>query len=149
MSVDKIVLPWPSNVLSPNARPGWREKALHTGKYRDLAWRCALSEGPKKPEHEVCAVYVYMSFISKTDARRDKDNCQAMMKSALDGIADAYGIDDSLFHPESYILPKDKERPRVEIELAFLDEEQAGLMKKFSEIKWAIDKIDEVKRILG
>ena len=48
-------------------------------------------------------IVVSMMFHPKQNRQRDLDNCQAMMKAALDGIAQALGVNDSMFRPVSMI----------------------------------------------
>jgi crossover junction endodeoxyribonuclease RusA len=92
-----IALPWPAAALSPNARPHWAAKARAVKEARMLAgWmvRTAVQQRAKDWPH----VNVAMTFCPPDNRRRDLDNIIASHKAATDGIADALGIDDSLFH---------------------------------------------------
>lgn len=90
-----ITLPWPSRILSPNSRGlhwGARAKAKKAarsdGRLLALAamGRAARPQGPQK---------VAMTFHPPNARARDTDNMLAACKAALDGIADAIGVDDS------------------------------------------------------
>lgn len=82
-------LPYPPRVLNPNVRSHWRPKAEAVRIYRqNIGW---LAKG-KKP---VMAFKVV--FCPPNNNRRDIDNAIASFKSGLDGLADAWGVDDSQF----------------------------------------------------
>ena len=51
-------------------------------------------------------IVVSSMFHPAQNRQRDLDNCQAMMKAALDGISDALGVNDSIFRPVSMIGEK-------------------------------------------
>lgn len=91
-----IDLPWPNRALSPNSRIHWRPKAAIAKTSRQYAIWCAREAGirandPDIPQHlKVTAI-----FMPPDNRRRDLDNMLASMKPALDGIAQAIGIDDS------------------------------------------------------
>jgi crossover junction endodeoxyribonuclease RusA len=84
-----VILPWPPKELSPNARVHFRKKAEAAKKYRNLAqwsaWEAARVDGYS----------VSITFNPPDNRRRDLDNMLASIKSGLDGISSAIGIDDS------------------------------------------------------
>ena len=91
-----LILSWPPRALSPNGR------AHHFAKYR--AKKVARQEGwavAKKAKLSIAAgdvpVLVSMRFHPPTKTAPDADNAIASMKSQLDGIADALGVDDKTF----------------------------------------------------
>jgi Endodeoxyribonuclease RusA. len=97
MTEIKIILPIPDACLSPNWRGHWAVRAKATKQLRKTAAILALSEialiaGP--PCWKKATAQVTYHFRDKR--RRDKDNFQARLKAAFDGIVDA-GIlaDDS------------------------------------------------------
>lgn len=91
-----IVLPWPSPDLSPNARSRtYHKKARATKVARREAWAITLESKVKAPKSEEIAVTI--AFYPPDARRRDRDNCIASMKAALDGVAEALGVDDSRF----------------------------------------------------
>ena len=91
-----IALPWPSSILSPNARVHWSEKARAAKSARHAAamlTRAAI--GPTKPRWRY--VTLAITFCPPDRRRRDSDNLVASLKASCDGIADALGTDDAGF----------------------------------------------------
>lgn len=98
-----ITLSWPPRILSPNGR------GHHMAKYR--AKKIARAEGyyaTKEAKVGIPAgdvpVFVSLTFHPPTKNKPDEDNAVASMKSALDGIADALGLDDSCFKLRAPIM---------------------------------------------
>ena len=89
----KVVLPWPSPALSPNARTHWRRRAEAVRRYRAACGWAATAAGLRKIEADRLAVTV--TFCPPDSRRRDTDNMLAAIKSGLDGLADVLGVDDS------------------------------------------------------
>lgn len=91
-----ITLPWPDNKLSPNARVHHfvlaRAKAKAKSAANILAFLAYREIGRPKI---IGAVDVSITFHPPDNRRRDIDNMLASNKAALDGIADAIGVDDS------------------------------------------------------
>lgn len=91
-----IELPWPPKELSPNARVHFRTKAAAAKAYRETAyWRAHGSDAPKLPIEG--GIGVRFDFHPPDKRRRDLDNMLASIKSGVDGIADAWGVDDQRF----------------------------------------------------
>lgn len=92
-------LPWPSNLLSPNARIHWAEKAKAVKKARGdakvLVQSAIRSSGVDVSKWEGAKVTVF--FYPPDSRRRDTDGMIASHKAAQDGIADALGLDDNFF----------------------------------------------------
>lgn len=101
--MNSVILPWPPKTLSPNGRPHFMALALAKKGYRALCRREAVSQGlaaptaPREPAGGLSGgkLAVHLTFYPPNKARRDMDNCLAAMKSGLDGLADALGVDDS------------------------------------------------------
>lgn len=94
----EIVLPWPSKLLSPNARIHWARKAAVVKQTRRDAWLLTCHAfGRSLSLRGSNRVAVSMTFCPPDKRRRDRDNLIASMKAATDGIADALGVDDSRF----------------------------------------------------
>lgn len=90
----KIVLPWPSPALSPNARSGsWHAKARAVKRARADAFLWCKAQGVQKIAAE--RVTVEITFHPPNARRRDLDNCIASFKAGADAVADAIGVDDS------------------------------------------------------
>jgi len=90
----RVQLPWPSKDLSPNARVHWARKSRATRTARTEAWLVtgAVCRRPGWPRAAVA-----LTFHPPDKRRRDLQNCIGSAKALVDGIADALGIDDSLF----------------------------------------------------
>lgn len=89
----KVVLPWPSPALSPNARTHWRRRAEAVRRYRATCGWAAKAAGLRRIEADRLAATII--FQPPTAGRRDTDNMLASIKSGLDGLADVLGVDDS------------------------------------------------------
>ena len=84
-----FILPFPPSVLNPNTRAHWSKKAGAAKKYRsDCAWIASRYPAMKKFK---------ITFRPPRAGKRDRDNLIAAFKAGQDGLADAWGIDDSLF----------------------------------------------------
>lgn len=88
-----ITLPWPPAVLSPNARAHWTAKAKAAAKVRRDACYLAQAAGARMLPWAGMAVAI--EFRPPDRRLYDTDNLLARCKAALDGVADATGIDDS------------------------------------------------------
>jgi len=113
----------PPKALSPNARSHWAAKAKAVHSYRGEAFLMARRAvaGVGKGGHwwslVGTEVMVRATFWFRVERRRDRDNAQASLKSALDGIAEALGVDDSRFIMAPASLLVDPDNPRVEVVL--------------------------------
>lgn len=88
-----VTLPWPSKALHPNARVHWASKARATRKARHDAKVACLAAGVRGLDWP--AAHVSLTFQPPSRRAHDLDNLLAALKGALDGVADATGIDDS------------------------------------------------------
>jgi len=87
-----FIIPWPPKNLNPNARPHWRTKAACVKVYRAQAYYLTKSAHVSSN-----ALVVGLVFRPPDKRHRDLDNCLASFKAALDGIADALGVNDNQF----------------------------------------------------
>ena len=94
----KVNLPWPPRELSPNSRAHWTKKASATAKYRrDCALVC-MSAGIRRLDYlGWTGMHVHLVFCAPSRRSFDLDNALSRVKAGLDGVADATGIDDSLW----------------------------------------------------
>lgn len=110
-------LPWPSKDLQPNARVNRFVKARAVKKARADATWCAKAAGIGRIEAK--KLLVTLTFTPPNRIRRDTDNLLASMKAAIDGIADATGVDDSKW---DFVIRTVEPRPlgnvHVQIEVA-------------------------------
>lgn len=95
----EIKLPFPPNTLSPNSRQHWASSSRAKAAYKNLCYvltRKAI--GPDFPPL-VGKHSIHMIFHPPGNYRYDQDNLVARMKSGLDGMALALGVDDRNFQP--------------------------------------------------
>ena len=93
----EITLPWPPKDLSPNARVHWTKKSKAAKAYRnECAWTVKAS-GSLPAFGFVGAIFLEIEFYQPDKRARDLDNMLASIKSGIDGIADALGVNDSRF----------------------------------------------------
>lgn len=90
-----IILPWPSRELSPNSRVHWSKKAK-AAKYSRL-YAFVRAKESKWVVPATGKITLTIEFVKPSRRRMDLDNMLAGMKPALDGIAQALGVDDSRF----------------------------------------------------
>jgi crossover junction endodeoxyribonuclease RusA len=92
-----IVLPWPDKILFPNKQKHW---AAHSKAKQSYKHTCSiLAHDLWQIKRDAKNTPVRIDFYPPDNRRRDLDNMLAAMKSGLDGIASAYGLDDYHFRP--------------------------------------------------
>ena len=88
----EVMLPWPTKMLSPNARAHWAAKSKASKSYRT---ECAWITKAAGLRIDWCGiVHVWITFYPPDRRHRDDDNLIAAFKSGRDGIADALSIND-------------------------------------------------------
>lgn len=93
-----ITLPWPSRSLHPNARVHWSKRAKAAKLCRRDAHISIFSAGIRRGDPDLPkALKVTCIFAPPDRRKRDADGMLSSIKSYLDGISDATGIDDSKF----------------------------------------------------
>lgn len=100
----ELVLPWPDRILHPNTRTHWAKRAKATKDARAVAYFYAVAEGWNSadlPAHG--PIHVWLDGYANDRRRRDADGLLSSMKAAIDGIADALGVDDRRFVPHPRI----------------------------------------------
>jgi len=121
-----VTLSLPPKALSPNARSHWAAKAravqAHRGEAFLMAGRAVagVDKGGQRWALVGTEIMVRATFWFRVERRRDRDNAQASLKAALDGIAEALGVDDSRFIMAPATLLVDADNPRVEVVLSRL-----------------------------
>lgn len=111
---NQVLLPWPPKVLSPNARAHWRARSKAAKSYRLQCFLFAKEAGLVVPAGRLL---VGIEFLPPNRARRDDDNLIAAFKSGRDGLADALGVDDSLFVTQCML--SDEVRPGGAVRVTF------------------------------
>jgi crossover junction endodeoxyribonuclease RusA len=95
MTAMRVDLPWPARILHPNARVCWAVKAKAVKRARqDTAWAVRAIG---KPNIKAASLSATIIFSPPDRRRRDLDSMLSAIKAHLDGIADAVGVDDSLW----------------------------------------------------
>ena len=95
-------LPFPAKALWPNGRAHWAVKARAVKSHRKAAWATALAAGLRASDAPGFSIAVIVH--PRTRNLIDRDNCVASLKSYLDGIADALGVDDQTFDTPSILF---------------------------------------------
>lgn len=88
-------MPWPHPKLSPNAREHWTTVSRLKRGYRARCRTIGQAAGVQVLAGSKNRVCVHLTFFPPDKRARDADNMLAAMKSGLDGLADAMGVDDS------------------------------------------------------
>jgi crossover junction endodeoxyribonuclease RusA len=109
-----IELAWPPSILSGHAKGNGRwAKIRATKQHRGWAKVATLAAMPRVPETGDIAIR--FTFIPP-DNRSDRTNFANRLKPAIDGIADALGVNDRRFLPSyDYRAPEKPGRVLVEI----------------------------------
>jgi crossover junction endodeoxyribonuclease RusA len=89
-----LELPWPARELSPNFRGHWSTISKVKKAYRLKCSQLGLASGLNLAPKDPTSVKVHLMFCQPDRRGRDWDNMLASMKSGLDGLADAMGVDD-------------------------------------------------------
>lgn len=109
----ELVLPWPDRALHPNARVHWGAKSAHTKSAKVAAWATAIAAGWNKQAWPDGPLHIWIDGYPTDRRRRDADGLLSSLKGALDGIADAMGVDDRRFVPHPWV--KDEVRKGGEV----------------------------------
>ena len=86
-------------MLSPNSHISRYDKAEAVRTARLEALALARNAGAHLMQFPEGRIGMTITFYFPDDRRRDIDNCLASLKGALDGIADALGINDERLLP--------------------------------------------------
>jgi crossover junction endodeoxyribonuclease RusA len=108
-----LILPWPARVLHPNARTHWAPKAEATKAARATAHLLAKEAGWHRLTLPQGRLHLWVDGYPPNRNRRDTACFLSSLKAAIDGIADALGIDDSRFVPHPFLM--DETRPNGEV----------------------------------
>lgn len=97
-----VRLPFPDKKLMPNRKHGKAWISTYASKTRQkeeafLLTKKALHEAGPQEWSET--IPLSLLFLTPDRRRRDCDNMHSAAKSALDGMAQALGVDDSRFKP--------------------------------------------------
>ena len=113
----EIVLPWPARVLHPNARAHWSKRVKAAKAERGMAMLLAAAAGWHRVEWPEGRLHVWIDGYPQDRRRRDADGLLSSLKSALDGIADAMGVDDMRFVPHPFVKDEGRKPGEVRIRI--------------------------------
>lgn len=92
-----LELPWPPSILNPNNRSHWARKAKVKARVReDAYYKTQMQDTPDFGDKNI---HLHIEFFPPSKRRYDVDNALAALKSSLDGIADAWEVNDRRFKP--------------------------------------------------
>ena len=96
----ELLLPFPDMRLSPNKRMDhrWLTGVRHIA--RNTGYFAAKEAGLRVPDRT--PLHMFLTFHAPDARRRDGDNILSSMKSYIDGIFDALGVDDSNIRLTTY-----------------------------------------------
>ena len=107
-----ITLIWPPATLSGHAKGSWRPHAGLVAKHRAWAVTATKTAGAK-PDLGTGDIPIHVTFVPP-DRRGDRINYPNRIKAALDGIAEALGVNDRRFLP-TYAFREPEKPGRVEV----------------------------------
>lgn len=117
-------IPFPPASLSGHAKGHWRAKSGPTAKHREWARLATLAAGATAPSEG--DIRIHFRFVPP-DRRGDRTNYPNRLKSSIDGIADALGVNDRRFNPSfEYAEPM---KPGVVHVTVFSDDESQALAR--------------------
>lgn len=114
-----IEMPWPEKQVWPNFRQShhWRSYNKQRKAQRDLA--CLLTKASKM-RHDWDAVGAHIplrvTITPPDNRRRDRDGMIGACKGILDGMSDAWGVNDQFFAP-AYVFADPAKPGRVTVEV--------------------------------
>ena len=112
----RFVVPWPPSILSGHAKGNnqWA-KIKHTKQHREWAMLAAMAARAEAPDGDD-DIAISFTFVPP-DRRGDRTNFAARLKPAIDGIADAMGVNDRRFLPSYHYRAPDKANAGVIVEI--------------------------------
>lgn len=123
----KIELDFPPAELFPNRSKGKHWTTTYTAKtnYRQLSgWSTKHQMKDWKPTDK--PIRLTVTFVMPDKRLRDTDNCLAAAKAALDGMADALGVNDRQFQPVVVYRQYGDKPGKMIVELEVIDDDQRG-----------------------
>lgn len=86
----RVILSWPALPLWPNSRGHWAGRSRAVATARREGWALMREAGLRWPAD----AHLRLTFRPPSARTFDLDNALAACKAAIDGMADASGIDD-------------------------------------------------------
>jgi len=94
-----IELPWPPKELSPNRPLHWTAKMAHKKRMRDQCKEICKENDCSWLIPAEGNIHIKLTFYPPNNRNYDLDNLLARCKASLDGVADAWDINDVRFRP--------------------------------------------------
>lgn len=97
-----VRLPFPDPALMPNRKNGKHWSSTHAVKVasKTQAWACTKDAMRKAgPQEWKECIPLSLIFVMPDNRHRDLDNLLASSKNAIDGMAEALGVNDRRFKP--------------------------------------------------
>lgn len=116
--IARIELPWPDGALSPNGRAHYMKKHSAAKSAKTDAFWMTRQAIPTRFKHDGSRLKLTITAHPKTARRPDDDNTAGSCKAYRDGIAQALGIDDSLFDQQPIQWGEPIKAGRITIEVA-------------------------------
>lgn len=93
-----MIFPYPPSKLNPNqaSRLHWAAKIKTRNSYKLICYELAKKNIPFLPQGNI---HIEITFCPSTRRSFDMDNALAAFKAGLDGIAEAWGVNDKMFNP--------------------------------------------------
>lgn len=114
MTLDRltITLPWVDSRLLPNRKNGkhWGTTQAAKVRARQDGHMATLSALSRNKILLSKTVPLKLTFAMPDNRHRDLDNLLASQKHALDGIAQALGVDDKCFRPITIDVARDSKK---------------------------------------
>lgn len=92
----KLTFPWYPKELNPNSSKHYLTKAGYKKKYKTECYYQTKSVMPKYPVRTDYKA-MHITFHKPNNRHMDLDNMLASIKSGIDGMSDALGINDKCF----------------------------------------------------
>ncbi len=119
-----IELAWPPSILSGHAKGNGKwKKIVATKQHRKWAKEATKAANIDATIPTKGDIYITFTFYPP-DRRSDRCNMPNRLKPAIDGIADALGVNDRRFHP-MYLFAEPVENPRVVVTI-----HESGLLRQ-------------------
>jgi len=90
-----LLLPWPDKSMSPNSRKHRLAVAPVRARYRNICKIRAMNAQMNFAHLADVGLHLRITFHPPCIRKRDIDNMLGAFKSGLDGLSDAFGVDDS------------------------------------------------------
>ena len=110
-------LPWPPSALSPNNSLHYTAKMAHKKRLRDQCKAICKDADCSWMVPQEGNIHIKLTFYPPNKRGFDLDNMLARSKALLDGVADAWNINDVRFRPITIDMGEPVKNGSVKIEI--------------------------------